>query len=102
MWYFTACRYDHACGHRYENCNEKIKKLFCVDEVLTVQPDVIKNATHSNFLVSLVGILKREFASYANPKSDSAVYIAHSYITLVGDQSVALIYAGNVIEFVPP
>ena len=46
--------------------------------------------------------MKLELASYANPKSDSAVYIAHSYITLVGDQSVALIYAGNVIEFVPP
>ena len=46
--------------------------------------------------------MKREFASYANPKSDSAVYIDHSYITLVGDQSVALMYAGNVIEFGPP
>ena len=48
MWYFTACRYDHECGHRYENCNEKIKKLFCADEVLSVKPDVIKNATLLN------------------------------------------------------
>jgi len=46
--------------------------------------------------------MKLELASYANPKSDSAVYIAHSYITLVGDQSVALIYAGNVVEFELP